>query len=88
MGICVCAEICNKRYPLDAAAAATEGGVNSMSKCTFGEGITIKLGDVYELDPCCYETVEEYKGCTVRVLRCKKCGHTEIEWEKERDDDG
>ena len=54
-----------------------------MPKCTYGEGITIKLGGKYELDPCCYETVEEHKGCTVRVLQCKKCGHTEIEWEKE-----
>lgn len=57
-----------------------------MSKCTFGEGITIKPDGMNELDPCCYETVEEYKGCTVRVLRCKKCGHTEIEWEKENEE--
>ena len=71
--------------PNEKPSAATEGGVNSMSKCTFGEGITIKLDGVHELDPCCYETVEEHKGCTVRVLRCKKCGHTEIEWEKDEE---
>lgn len=56
-------------------------------KCSFGEGITIKPDGIHELDPCIYETVEEHTGCTVRVLRCKKCGHIEIEWERGQDNE-
>lgn len=54
-----------------------------MPKCQFPPGITIKPDGVHELDPCQYQQIEEHHGCTVRVLRCKKCGHIEIEWEED-----
>ncbi len=51
-----------------------------MDKCSFGNGIVIKPDGENELDPCVYQTVETWKNVTVRVLRCKRCGHVEIEW--------
>lgn len=55
-----------------------------MSKCNFG-GLTIKPDGEHELDPCIYEQIEKHKNVTVTVLRCKKCGHTEILWERQAD---
>lgn len=52
-------------------------------RCSFDHGITVKPDGVHELDSCLYETVEEYRNVTVRVLRCVRCGHTEIEWERQ-----
>ena len=54
-----------------------------MSKCEFPEGVVIKPDGVNELDPCVYEEVETYANVTIHILRCKKCGHTEIEWERQ-----
>lgn len=54
-------------------------------KCTFGEGITVKPDGVNELDPCIYKEIETYKNVTVHVLRCEKCGHIEITWERQDD---
>lgn len=56
-----------------------------MKKCSFGPGVTIKPNGVDELDPCNYETVAIYRNVTVEVLRCKKCGHTEISWHRQED---
>lgn len=52
-------------------------------KCSFGFGIKILPDSKHELDPCIYNTIEEHKNVTVRVLQCKKCGHIEIEWERQ-----
>ena len=55
-------------------------------KCTFGDGITritIKPDGVNEFDPCLYEEIETYKNVTVHVLRCARCGHIEVEWERQ-----
>ena len=49
-------------------------------KCQYPDGMKIKIGE-HELDPCFYEEIEKYENVTVTVLRCKKCGHIEIEWE-------
>lgn len=57
-----------------------------MSKCSFGD-VTIKPDGVNELDPCVYDEVETIKHCTVRVLKCRRCGNIEIEWEREYDDE-
>lgn len=54
-------------------------------KCTFPHGITIKPDGVNELDPCHYDEIERYRNVTVNVLRCQKCGHIEIEWERQED---
>ena len=35
-----------------------------------------------DVDPCVYEEVETIENCTVHILRCKKCGHVEVEWER------
>lgn len=52
-------------------------------KCRFPDGLTVKPDGENELDPCSYKVVEEYSNVTVRVLRCRKCGHTELEWERQ-----
>ena len=40
-----------------------------------------------EFDPCIYETVETIHNATVHVLRCKRCGHVEFEWERNAEDE-
>lgn len=54
-------------------------------KCTLPGGIIFKPDGVNELDPCRYEEIERYKNVTVSILRCPKCGHVEIEWERQED---
>lgn len=54
-------------------------------KCSFPDGVTIKPDGVHELDPCIYEEIEKYVNVTVNVLRCKKCGHIDIAWERQED---
>lgn len=56
-----------------------------MGKCEFPNGIIIRPDGVNELDPCLYEEIERYVNVTVSVLRCKKCGHIEIEWTRQPD---
>ena len=55
-----------------------------MNKCSFSDGSIVSVGGV-PVDPCVYEEVETVTGCTVRVLKCKKCGNIEIEWERGED---
>lgn len=50
-------------------------------------GYTVKPDGVNELDPCIYEEIERHEGVTVVVLKCKNCGHIEIEWFKEDNDE-
>lgn len=63
-------------------------------KCSFPDGVVIKPDGIHELDPCFYEVSEMYRNVTVRVLKCKRCGHVEISWyaqdntEKVVDEDG
>ena len=59
--------------------------MSNAEKCSFGEGITIKPDGKNELDPCSYETIEIHRNVTVRVLRCKKCGHIELQWHRQED---
>ena len=40
-----------------------------------------------DVDPCVYEEIETIEHCTVHILKCIKCGHVEIEWEREEEDD-
>ncbi len=51
-----------------------------MAKCSFPDGIVIKPDGIHELDPCVYETIETHRNVTVKVLRCKNCGHVEVSW--------
>ena len=51
-------------------------------KCQPPDGVSIKPDGVNELDPCLYDEVETYQNVTVHVLRCRRCGHIEIEWER------
>ena len=56
-----------------------------LGKCHFPDGITIKPDGVHELDPCTYEEVERYGNVTISVMRCKNCGHVEINWYRQED---
>ena len=56
---------------------------DALPKCQFPDGVVVKPDGVNELDPCLYEEIEVVKHCTVHVLRCQRCGHIEIEWERE-----
>jgi len=53
-----------------------------MSRCQWPDGMEIRPDGVHRLDPCTYDVIEEHQGVTVRVLRCSRCGHQEIEWEQ------
>ena len=44
-------------------------------KCSFGDGS--------ELDPCLYQEIETYENVTVHILRCVRCRHIEVEWERQ-----
>lgn len=46
----------------------------------------IRIGE-HTVDPCIYEEIETVEHCTVHILRCSKCGHIEIMWEREKDDE-
>jgi len=52
-----------------------------MSRCQWPDGMEIRPDGVHRLDPCTYDVIEEHRGVTVRVLRCRRCGRQEIEWE-------
>lgn len=56
-----------------------------MDKCQ--SPVEIRPDGINPLDPCVYEEVETHRNCTVHVLRCEKCGHIEIEWEKQNEAD-
>lgn len=56
-----------------------------MEKCKMPDGLRILPDGVHELDPCLYKEIETHRGCTVHVLRCKRCGHIEIMWERGED---
>jgi hypothetical protein len=58
----------------------------NMERCKHPDGVTIKPDGIHELDPCVYEEEMVVPNVTVRVLRCVKCGHVEIEWERGEDD--
>jgi hypothetical protein len=49
------------------------------------DGIVIRPDGVNELDPCLYEEIEIHYGCIVHVMRCRRCGHVEISWERGED---
>lgn len=51
-------------------------------KCQYPEGVHLVIGK-NEVDPCLYEEIEKYQNVTITVLRCKRCGHIELEWEKQ-----
>lgn len=55
-------------------------------KCAFGDRnteISVKPDGVTELDPCLYQEIGTYENVTVHILRCVRCGHIEIEWERQ-----
>lgn len=54
-----------------------------MDKCQHKGGLVIKPDGVNELDACLYEETETYKNVTVHILKCVRCGHVEIMWERQ-----
>ena len=71
--------IANQRSHIASLQKAVED-LRKQQKCNFGEGVSIKPDGVNELDACRYEVLEVHENVTVEVLRCKKCGHTEVSW--------
>ena len=57
-----------------------------MDKCNFN-GFSYKPDGIHELDPCIYEEIETIENCTVHILKCKKCGHIEIMWNRGNEED-
>lgn len=53
-------------------------------KCQHPDNATVELAGI-EVDPCLYEEIEKYESVTVVVLKCKRCGHIEIEWYPQED---
>ena len=49
--------------------------------------VTVVTREGIEVDPHMYEEIETHYNCTVHVLRCKECGHIEIEWDHARKED-
>lgn len=54
-------------------------------KCSFPEGIDVRLDGKNSLDPCIYDEIEKYANVTVTIMRCRKCGHIDISWERQED---
>ena len=79
--------IANQKNHIDALQRGIEDlrKQQQFKKCNFGEGVSIKPDGVNELDPCMYEVLEVHENVTVEVLRCKKCGHTEVSWYRPED---
>ena len=65
--------------------ALAEATAQKSSKCSFGDGITIKPDGVHELDPCVYEIKEIHRNVTVIVRQCHKCGNVDISWTAQED---
>lgn len=57
-----------------------------MGKCKLPDGLVIKPDGENELDPCVYEVIEQHEGVTVEVLKCRKCGHIEVTWRRQGDE--
>lgn len=55
------------------------------NKCSMPDGISIRPDGIHEIDPCIYEEIERHSGCIVHVMRCRRCGHIEISWERGED---
>lgn len=77
--------IANTRIAILQKALDDAQSRRSVKGCSFGPGITIKPDGVNELDPCSFEQVEVHRNVTVEVLRCKKCGKTEVLWHRQED---
>ncbi len=53
-------------------------------KCRHGDGDISRIGE-HDVDPCLYVEEEAYRNVTVHIMRCKRCGHVEISWERQDD---
>lgn len=51
-------------------------------RCGWGRRVRVQVNG-HPVDPCVYEEIEKHENVTVTVLRCKNCGHVEIEWRNE-----
>ena len=60
-----------------------------MERCGFkdkdGNPITFMPDGQHPLDACEYEEIQRLRNVTVSVLRCRRCGHIEIAWERQED---
>ena len=58
--------------------------MESQKKCQYPDGWNIKIGP-FRMDPCRYETVEEYPAA-VSILKCRKCGRSKLIWTRKSAD--
>lgn len=56
-----------------------------MKKCSFPHGMFIRPDGLNELDPCEYDLTEIHRNVDVQVLKCRNCGHVEVEWIRRED---
>jgi len=58
---------------------------NGCNKCGCCSGVKFCPDGVNELDMCGYDLKEVHKNVDVHVLQCRKCGHIELEWFRNKD---
>ena len=55
-------------------------------RCQMPGGVIFRPDGVNELDPYLYDEIETIENATVHVMRCVRCGHIEISWERNKED--
>lgn len=68
-----------------ALTATAEAGPSGRHRCRFPGGMTVKPDGIHRLDPCTYEAKEIHINVTVTVSQCTRCGHVEVEWQRQED---
>lgn len=61
--------------------------MSEVKKCEYPEGVDIKFGPI-SIDPCRYEIIEKHQNCTVEIVRCVKCGYTDVRWYINKPEEG
>lgn len=53
--------------------------------CSWPEGVEVRLDGVHETEAHEWEEAETIEGCTVQILRCKRCGAESVGWRRPQD---
>lgn len=57
----------------------------TLHECSWPEGVEVRLDGVHETEAHEWEEAETIEGCTVQILRCKRCGAESVGWRRPRD---
>ena len=57
--------------------------MSKQNKCTFGDGVTVSLDGIHEVDPCSFVLEETLRNVTIEILRCRNCGRISIAWKRQ-----